>query len=456
MVICHSIRGGRIAFKALPFLVQLSALYTLCPRNDQRPLMSLLALGINHNTASVALRERVAFGPDCIDHALRELAAQPGVSEAVIVSTCNRTELYCALEQGHGEQVAQWLQQYHGLDNAEVDKAIYQHHDEEAVRHLMRVACGLDSLVLGEPQILGQIKQSYAHAQQAEVLKGSLERLFQKAFSVAKRVRTDTEIGASAVSVAFAAVSLARRIFSDLSQTKVLLVGAGETIELVARHLREQNVRQMMVANRTLQRAHTLAEEFGAQVMTLEEIPDYLHEADIVITSTASPLPIIGKGMVERALKARRFRPMFLVDIAVPRDIEAQVDDLPDAYLYTVDDLQGIIEQNLETRKRAATQAEVIVLEERDEFMDWYRSLHAVDLIRDYRAQAQQYAEEELTRALQALAQGESPEAAARALTHRLTNKLIHAPTQALRQAGASGDREQLIQLRQVLGLSAD
>ena len=418
--------------------------------------MSLLALGINHNTASVALRERVAFGPDCIDRALRELVEQPGVSEAVIVSTCNRTELYCSLEQGQGEQVLSWLQRFHQLEASEVVSAIYRHQDEEAVRHLMRVACGLDSLVLGEPQILGQIKQSYAHAQQAEAVKGSLERLFQKSFSVAKRVRTDTEIGASAVSVAFAAVSLARRIFSDLSQTKVLLVGAGETIELVARHLREQNVTQMMVANRTLQRAQLLAEEFGAQVMTLEEIPDYLHEADIVISSTASPLPIIGKGMVERALKARRFKPMFLVDIAVPRDIEAEVDELSDAYLYTVDDLQGIIEQNLETRKRAAAEAELIVQEERDDFMGWYRSQHSVDLIRDYRHQAQQVADEELQRALLALQQGENAEQALKALTHRLTNKLIHAPTQALRQAAAQGDSHKLSQLRQVLGLSQE
>ncbi|QJT29789.1 glutamyl-tRNA reductase [Aeromonas media] len=418
--------------------------------------MSLLALGINHNTASVALRERVAFGSDCIDRALRELVEQPGVSEAVIVSTCNRTELYCSLEQGQGEQVLSWLQRFHQLEASEVLSAIYRHQDEEAVRHLMRVACGLDSLVLGEPQILGQIKQSYAHAQQAEAVKGSLERLFQKSFSVAKRVRTDTEIGASAVSVAFAAVSLGKRIFSDLSQTKVLLVGAGETIELVARHLREQNVTQMMVANRTLQRAQLLAEEFGAQVMTLEEIPDYLHEADIVISSTASPLPIIGKGMVERALKARRFKPMFLVDIAVPRDIEAEVDELSDAYLYTVDDLQGIIEQNLETRKRAAAEAELIVQEERDDFMGWYRSQHSVDLIRDYRHQAQQVADEELQRALLALQQGENAEQALKALTHRLTNKLIHAPTQALRQAAAQGDSHKLSQLRQVLGLSQE
>ena len=418
--------------------------------------MSLLALGINHKTASVSLRERVAFGPDCIERALHDLVQQPGVSEAVIVSTCNRTEIYCNLDAGQGEQVLHWLQRFHRLESGELDNATYLHHDEEAVRHLMRVACGLDSLVLGEPQILGQIKQSYGTAQQVGGLRAILERLFQKAFSVAKRVRTDTEIGASAVSVAFAAVSLARQIFADLSQTKVLLVGAGETIELVARHLREQNVTQMMVANRTLQRAQGLAEEFGAQVMTLEAIPEHLHEADIVISSTASPLPLIGKGMVERALKARRYRPMFLVDIAVPRDIEEEVDELSDAYLYTVDDLQGIIEQNLEARRRAAQQAERIVLEERDDFMGWFRSLHAVDLIRDYRQQAQGYAEEELSRALQSLQQGEEPEAALRRLAHRLTNKLIHNPTQALRHAGEQDDREQLALLRSALGLQQE
>lgn len=418
--------------------------------------MSLLALGINHKTASVSLRERVAFGPDSIKQAVHELVQQPGVNEAVIVSTCNRTELYCNLESGQGEQVLQWLQQFHALEAGELANAIYTHHDEEAVRHLMRVSCGLDSLVLGEPQILGQIKQSYNTSQQEGGLKAILERLFQKAFSVAKRVRTDTEIGASAVSVAFAAVTLARQIFPDLSQTRVLLVGAGETIELVARHLYEQNVTRMMVANRTLQRAQGLAQAFGAQVMTLDAIPEHLHEADIVISSTASPLPIIGKGMVERALKQRRHRPMFLVDIAVPRDIEAEVNELSDAYLYTVDDLQGIIEQNLEARRRAAQQAERIVLEERDEFMGWFRSLHAVDLIRDYRQQAQRHADDELLRALQGLQQGESPEAALRQLAYRLTNKLIHAPTQALRDAGQQGDQERLALLRSALGLQQE
>ncbi|MGL5947644.1 MAG: glutamyl-tRNA reductase [Aeromonas sp.] len=418
--------------------------------------MSLLALGINHHTASVALRERVAFGPDCLARALAELANHSGIREAVIVSTCNRTELYCNLAGATAEDVANWLAQFHAIDRAALKEALFWHQDEDAVRHLMRVACGLDSLVLGEPQILGQIKQAYANAQQAGSVQGALERLFQKTFSVAKRVRTDTEIGASAVSVAFAAVSLGRRIFSDLAQTRVLLVGAGETIELVARHLREQNVTRMTVANRTLARAEHLAAEFGAKVITLESIPEHLPEADIVISSTASPLPIIGKGMVERALKARRHTPMFLVDIAVPRDIEPEVDELADAYLYTVDDLHGIIEQNLETRKKAAAQAEVIVLEERENFMGWYRSQHSVALIRSYRELAAHTAQEELGRALAALAQGENAETALQGLAHRLTNKLIHAPTQALRQAATLGDQHSLHQLRQALGLSTD
>ncbi|WP_168388261.1 glutamyl-tRNA reductase [Zobellella endophytica] len=416
--------------------------------------MSLLVLGINHKTASVALRERVAFGPDLAPRALHELMHTQGVEEAVIVSTCNRTELYCCLDQqGESDPVRHWLQQFHHLDEDELTSCLYQHQGEEAVRHLMRVACGLDSLVLGEPQILGQIKQAYNQSHQVGSLKGILERLFQKSFSVAKRVRTETDIGASAVSVAFAAVSLAKRIFSDLSRTRVLLVGAGETVELVARHLKEQSVTQMMVANRTLERAQNLAREFDAQVMTLEQIPDYLPRADIVISSTASPLPIIGKGMVERALKARRSKPILLVDIAVPRDIEPEVDELNDAYLYTVDDLQGIIEQNLEARKRAAGQAERIILEERDQFMGWFRSLKSVDLIRDYRAQADILQQQELERALQSLAQGEDAARVMQQLARRLTNKLIHTPTQALSQAGKDGDQEILAVLAQSLGL---
>lgn len=417
--------------------------------------MSLLVLGINHKTASVALRERVAFGPDIAAEALQELMQIPQMVEAVILSTCNRTEIYCCLEpDGNPDAVRLWLQHFHQLDKEELHACLYQYHGEETVRHLMRVACGLDSLVLGESQILGQIKLSYNQSQQQGCLKGILDRLFQKTFSVAKRVRTETEIGASAVSVAFAAVSLAKRIFSDLSRTKVLLVGAGETIELVARHLKEQDVSQMMVANRTLERAQNLAEEFGAQVMTLEQIPDYLPKADIVISSTASPLAIIGKGLVERALKARRQRPMLLVDIAVPRDIEPEVDELNDAYLYTVDDLHGIIEQNMAARQQAAKQAEVIIKQERDQYMSWYRSLESVTLIRDYRCRAEQLQQQELTLALHALAQGKDSAEVVQRLARRLTNKLTHTPTRALNEAGKDGDHDILAVLAQKLKLT--
>ena len=417
--------------------------------------MSLLVLGINHKTASVALRERVAFGPDIAAEALQELMQIPQMVEAVILSTCNRTEIYCCLEpDGNTDAVRLWLQHFHQLDKEELHACLYQYHGEETVRHLMRVACGLDSLVLGESQILGQIKLSYNQSQQQGCLKGILDRLFQKTFSVAKRVRTETEIGASAVSVAFAAVSLAKRIFSDLNRTKVLLVGAGETIELVARHLKEQAVSQMMVANRTLERAQNLAEEFGAQVMTLEQIPDYLPKADIVISSTASPLAIIGKGLVERALKARRQRPMLLVDIAVPRDIEPEVDELNDAYLYTVDDLHGIIEQNMAARQQAAEQAEVIIKEERDQYMSWYRSLESVTLIRDYRSRAEQLQQQELTLALHALEQGKDSAEVVQRLARRLTNKLTHTPTRALNEAGKAGDHDILAVLAQKLKLT--
>ncbi|HCW48486.1 MAG TPA: glutamyl-tRNA reductase, partial [Erwiniaceae bacterium] len=277
--------------------------------------MTLLALGINHKTAPVALRERVTFSPDTLDEALNSLLAQPMVQGGVVLSTCNRTELYLSVEEQENlqERLVQWLCEYHNLREDEVRKSLYWHQGNAAVSHLMRVASGLDSLVLGEPQILGQVKKAFADSQRGHSLSSELERMFQKTFSVAKRVRTETEIGASAVSVAFAACTLARQIFESLSTVNVLLVGAGETIELAARHLREHNVKKLIIANRTRERAQLLADEVGAEVIGLTEIDTRLAEADIIISSTASPLPIIGRGMVERALKARRNQPMLLV-----------------------------------------------------------------------------------------------------------------------------------------------
>lgn len=325
--------------------------------------MTLLALGINHKTAPVSLRERISFSPDTLGEALNSLHQQPLVQSGVVLSTCNRTELYLSVESDDSAraQLINWLCQYHHLSKEELADSLYWHSDSDAVNHLMRVACGLDSLVLGEPQILGQVKKAFAESQECQKLNTELERLFQKSFSVAKRVRTETEIGSSAVSVAFAACTLARQIFESMSNVNVLLVGAGETIELVARYLREHQVKTMTIANRTRERAQLLADEVGADVITLPEIDASLYKADIVISSTASPLPIIGKGMVERSLKARRNQPMLFIDIAVPRDIEPEVGDLSNVYLYTVDDLHSIIEHNLSQRRAAAVQAEDIV-----------------------------------------------------------------------------------------------
>ncbi|WOT05945.1 glutamyl-tRNA reductase [Shewanella youngdeokensis] len=416
--------------------------------------MSLVAIGINHKTATVDLREKVAFAPDKIHDAMKSLASHTQSGEAVIISTCNRTELYC--NNGKGADVVQWLEEYHDLSHADVEPCLYQFEDQEAVKHLMRVSAGLDSLILGEPQILGQVKQSFVKAKEAGTVAATMDRLFQNTFSVAKKIRTETEIGAAAVSVAFAAVSMAKHIFSSISNTQVLLVGAGETIELVARHLKDNGVKTMVVANRTVSRAEAMCEEFGATAITLEQIPDFLPKADIVISSTASPLPIIGKGMVEKALKQRRHQPMLLVDIAVPRDIEAEVADLDDAFLYTVDDLQSIIEQNMASRREAAEQAELIADDQSYQFMEWIRSLESVDSIREYRTNSMAIKDELVERAVNKLAQGGNSEQVLLELANKLTNKLIHAPTQALTAASRRGDLNSLGQLRTVLGLDKD
>ena len=416
--------------------------------------MTLLALGINHKTAPVSLRERVTFSPDTLDQALDSLLAQPMVQGGVVLSTCNRTELYLSVEEQDNlhEALIRWLCDYHNLNEDELRNSLYWHQDNDAVSHLMRVASGLDSLVLGEPQILGQVKKAFADSQKGHLKASELERMFQKSFSVAKRVRTETDIGASAVSVAFAACTLARQIFESLSTVTVMLVGAGETIELVARHLREHKVKKMIIANRTRERAQVLADEVGAEVVALSDIDERLKEADIIISSTASPLPIIGKGMVERALKSRRNQPMLLVDIAV-RDVEPEVGKLANAYLYSVDDLQSIISHNLAQRKAAAVQAETIVEQETSEFMAWLRAQSVSETIREYRGQAEQVRDDLTAKALAALEQGGDAQAIMQDLAWKLTNRLIHAPTKSLQQAARDGDDERLTILRNSLGL---
>jgi len=407
--------------------------------------MPLFSVGINHKTAPVDIRERVAFAPARLADALRELTAQPGVQEAVITSTCNRTEIYCNLdENARGAAVSAWLCRYHGLNFDAVAPYLYTHEDTAAVRHLLRVASGLDSMILGEPQILGQIKEAYKIATEAGTVGTLLGRLLQHSFTTAKQVRTDTAIGASPVSVAFAAVSLAKQIFGDLNKHTALLIGAGETIELTARHLRENNIGRVIVANRTLERAHALASEFNGYAIALSELPAHLAEADIVISSTAAELPILGKGSVESALKARKHRPMFMVDIAVPRDIEPEVGELADVYLYTVDDLQEVIQENLQSRQQAAKQAEEIVDVQVASFTGWLQSLSAVSTIRDYRMNAEHTRDEELANARRLLAQGRDPEQVIHLLARSLTNKLIHTPCVQLKQASAEG-RDELL-----------
>jgi glutamyl-tRNA reductase len=406
--------------------------------------MSILALGLNHKTAPVDIREKLTFGPDIIAGALRSLLENPAVAETVILSTCNRTEIYCILSKEDHEPLADWICRFHGLQSGRVTPFLYNHFGLDAVKHLLRVSCGLDSLVLGEPQILGQVKTAYQTATDVGTTGKLLYKLFQHAFSAAKQIRTDTAIGNSPVSVAFAAVSLAKQIFSDLSEQTALLIGAGETVELAARHLNQNGIGRIIVANRTVEKAHILASQFEGYAIALTEISNHLAEADIVISSTASPLPVLGKGTVESALKERKHRPIFMVDIAVPRDIEPEVADLRDIYLYTVDDLDEVIQENMRSREEAAEQAEEIIEHYVDEYMGWLRSLDAVELIQDYRCYAEQLRDEVMRKALQQLAKGKSAEEVVRFMAHTLTNKLLHTPSKQMRQAGFNGQIELL------------
>jgi glutamyl-tRNA reductase len=402
--------------------------------------MYLFAFGINHNTAPVEIREQVAIAPEDVGDILRDITSSGAASEATILSTCNRTELYCGVDRADGETPASWFSENYRVPSVDIESYLYSHRDEAAVKHAFRVAAGLDSMVLGEPQILGQMKDAFARAHKAGATGKILNRLFQQTFSVAKKVRTDTAIGESAVSVAYAAVSLGNQIFDQLQEQTVLLIGAGDMIELCARHLKEHSVRQMIVANRTLERARALAAPLGAQAITLREMPARLSEADIVISCTASQLPILGKGAVERALKARKHRPMFMVDIAVPRDIEEEVGALGDVYLYTIDDLKEVVHENLQSRLEAAKEGEQIIDTHVTKFMHWVRSLDTVPSIRALRETADAVRDAELERARRRLALGEDPEQVMERLARALTNKLMHAPTTALRSAHHGDD----------------
>ncbi len=404
--------------------------------------MSLVAVGLNHQTAPVEIREQITFAPERIGDALQQMQSDLQVPEATIISTCNRTEIYCGMPETNTDNVVSWLHDYHQAPRDTFSPFLFTHYDRDAAQHLMRVCSGLDSMILGEPQILGQIKQAFREAGESGTVGRDLTLLFQSAFNAAKQVRTDTAIGASPVSVAFAAVSLAKQIFGDLAEHTALLIGAGETVELALQHLHSHNIGKTIIANRTAARAEKLAANYNSEVITLTEIPDRLSEADITISSTASQLPILGKGAVEAALKARRHRPMAMIDIAVPRDIEPQVSQLSDVFLYTVDNLKEIIDQGMEARQEAAVKAEHIIENQANTFMQKMRGLNAGATISDLRAHTSAIQQSSLDAALAMLKKGEDPEKALQYFAHTFTNKLLHTPSSQLRQASEAGDTE--------------
>ena len=413
--------------------------------------MSLHLIGLNHHTAPLAIRERVAIAAEEVGHALNALRERGAANEAAILSTCNRTELY--VEGRSVEAVLAWWMQHAGMTLEDAQPYLYQHTEQDAVRQALRVAAGLDSMVLGEPQILGQMKEAARTAEQVGALGSHLHRLFQHAFAVAKEIRTNTGIGESVVSMAAASVHLAERIFDDLQAQSVLLVGAGDMMELCATHFAGARPRRMAVANRTLERASRLAEQVHGESMRLSEMPDVLHQFDVVISCTASSLPIIGLGMVERALKARRHRPMFMVDLAVPRDIEPEVVALNDVFLYTVDDLAGVVQTGLASRQAAVVDAEAIIAARIGEYLDWHARRAHVPVIQSFRESAAQLRTQELAQAVKRLQRGDSPELVLEQMAVRLTNKFLHGHMGALNRADAESRDALQLAMRQCMAV---
>lgn len=420
--------------------------------DDIKGAMTLRVLGINHRTAELNLRERVSFAPDQFAPALASLCGLPGVDEALIVSTCNRTELYVAVSSAVDEtRLTGWLAGFHNMPAHLLDGHTYSRIDDDAVAHAMRVASGLDSLVLGEPQIFGQFKQGYQYAQNAQTLGASLNPMFQHVFAAVKAVRTETGIGEHTVSVAYTAVHLAGRIFDRFDRSRALLIGAGETIALVARHLNEAGIQGLIIANRTRSRAQALAKEVGGQAIGLEDIPQALECADIIITSTASPLPVLGKATVKQALKRRRHKPLFMADIAVPRDIEPEVGTLDDVFLYSLDDFNDIIDDNRRSREAAAAEAETVI---EASVRGWQAACRVRDvgpLIKQHRMQSEQVRAHAEAQALAQLEQGMAPDEVVRRLSRQLTNKLLHGPTARLRAASHAQQDDVLSAARTLL-----
>ncbi len=418
--------------------------------------MSILAVGINHATAPLEIRERIAIAPEATVDALQNLSATAGVDEAAILSTCNRTELYCSLVSGDPAGPGRWLHRYHRLDDRHLDPFLYRHQDAAAVRHMLRVAAGLDSMVVGEPEILGQMKSAYRLAQDAATLSKPLDRLFQHTFAVAKQIRSRTDIGRNPVSVAYTEVILARRVFADLSDLTVLLVGAGDTMELTARHLSDQRIRQLLVANRTLSRATELAARFRGSAIGLDELDQHLAKADLVISSTGAGEPVIRLAAVVAAIRERKRRPIFMIDLAVPRDIEPGVAELEDVYLYTIDDLRAVAEAGHDQRRLEAEKAAGLIELEVEEFMNWLRSLDAVASIRGYREQALAHSHDLVAAAQRQIQAGTPAAEVVERLAHALTRRLLHQPTTRIRAAAASGRRDLLEAARELFAIDRD
>ena len=404
--------------------------------------MSLFTLGLNHQTAPVAVRERIAFTPDALGHALRDLLGRPKVREAAILSTCNRTEVYIRADEP--APAARWLEDFHRVPADSLTPYLYTLPREKAVTHAFRVASGLDSMVLGEPQILGQMKQAVRHAESAGTLGLVLNRLFQRTFAVAKDVRTHTDIGSASISIAAASVKLAERIFPSIRDERVLFVGSGEMIELAATHFAARSPASITIANRTLERGRQLAERFGAEAITLTELPERLPEFGIIVSCTASTLPILGKGLLERVVKARRHAPIFIVDLAVPRDVEPEAAELDDVFLYTIDDLSNVIKDNLQIRRESVVQAEQMIATQADSFVRWLEGRTVVPTITALQGHYNALRAAELERARRMLAGGMPPAEVLEQLARGLTNKFLHAPTQALNKAG-DAERSELV-----------
>ena len=417
--------------------------------------MSIVALGLNHTTAPLELREQASVDHAGMSSALRSLSSFPGVSEAAILSTCNRTDLYCGVGAGQ-DAPTRWFDEFLGIDRRDLAGHLYVHREDAAVRHVMRVASGLDSMVLGEPQILGQLKQAYGLARREGSLGVVLDKLFQRSFSVAKRVRTDTDIGASPVSVAYAAVTLAHRIFGEFGLRTALLIGAGETVELCARHLASSRIGRMVIANRTLENARRIGTHLGAYAISLDEVPIHLPEADIVISSTASREPLITFEQTRAAVRQRRRRPIFMADLAVPHDIDRRIGTLADVYLYTVDDLADVIEEGRQRRVAAAGVAEGIIDRQVTEFMAWMRGRRVSSVIVQVREAAADARDEVLAKARRRLQSGEPADEVVEYVARTLTNKLLHSPSTGIREAGEN-DRQDIVEAaRSLFGVTEE